>query len=124
MDSDSDFVRGSTALVTGASRGIGAATADALAREGAARVLIHYGGYREGAEKTLASIRGHGADGELLQADLATDAGIREFADHLRSRARRVDVLVNNAGSMLRRSRLAEYTEDLYDRVMSLNVKS
>ncbi|HZU28970.1 MAG TPA: SDR family NAD(P)-dependent oxidoreductase [Bryobacteraceae bacterium] len=124
MDSDSDFVRGSTALVTGASRGIGAATADALAREGAARVLIHYGGYREGAEKTLAAVRGHGADGELLQADLETDDGIRAFADHLHARAHRIDVLVNNAGSMLRRAKLAEYTEDLYDRVMNLNVKS
>src|SRR5579884_2142251 len=124
MDNDSDFVRGGTVLVTGASRGIGAAAADALARAGAARVLIHYGSYREGAEKTLAAVRGHGADGDLLEGDLGSAEGIRAFTDHLRAHASRVDVLVNNAGSMLKRARLAEYTEDLYDRVMNLNVKS
>jgi len=124
MDDNTDLIRGRTALVTGASRGIGAAAAAALARAGAARVLIHYGAYHEGAESTLAAVRGHGADGDLLQGDLETADGIREFVAHLRERASRVDALINNAGSLLKRAKLAEYSEDLYDRVMNLNVKS
>jgi Dehydrogenases with different specificities (related to short-chain alcohol dehydrogenases) len=52
---------GKTALVTGASRGIGAATALSLAREGAARVVLHYNGYREGAEQTAAPLKRPGA---------------------------------------------------------------
>lgn len=124
MADPTDLIRGRTALVTGASRGIGAATAAALAHEGAARILIHFGSYREGAQRTLAAVRGHGADGEILQANLETAEGIREFAAQLRDRRDRVDVLINNAGSLLKRAKLAEYSEELYDRVMNLNVKS
>ena len=124
MNEDQDLIRGRTALVTGASRGIGAATADALARAGAARVLVHYGSFRQGAEQTLAAVRGHGADGDLLEGDLGTPDGIRAFVGQLRTHAPRIDLLVNNAGSLVKRAKLAEYTEELYDHVMNLNVKS
>jgi len=124
MNDNADLIRGRTALITGASRGIGAATANALARAGAARVLIHYGSYREGAEQTLAAVRGHGRDGDLLHGDLSTAEGVREFVRHLRAAAPRIDVLVNNAGSLIQRAKLLEMTEDLYDRVMNLNVRS
>ena len=63
-------LNGKTALVTGASRGIGAATAIALARSGASRVVIHYGSYLEGAEQTLELVEGAGAQAELLHGDL------------------------------------------------------
>ncbi len=115
---------GKTALVTGASRGIGAATAIALARAGASRVLIHYSGYREGAEQTLALVRGAGAEAELLNGDLSTDAGIQAFIKELERFDAGIDILVNNAGSLVERARLLEFTPDLYDRVMDLNVKS
>lgn len=112
---------GKTALVTGASRGIGAATAIAFARAGADRVLIHYSGYRQGAEQTLALVQGAGAQAELLHGDLSTDAGIQAFVEDLDAD---IDILVNNAGSLVERARLLEFTPDLYDRVMDLNVKS
>ena len=117
-------LEGKTALVTGASRGIGAATAIALARAGASRVVIHYGGYREGAERTLGMVEEAGAKAELVGGDLGTSEGIRRFIDSLREAAMEVDILVNNAGSLVKRAKLAEYTEDLFDRVMNLNVKS
>jgi 3-oxoacyl-[acyl-carrier protein] reductase len=112
---------GKTALVTGASRGIGAATAIAFARAGAHRVLIHYSGYREGAEQTLALVQGAGAQAELLHGDLSTDAGIQAFVEGIDAD---IDILVNNAGSLVERARLLEFTPELYDRVMDLNVKS
>jgi 3-oxoacyl-[acyl-carrier protein] reductase len=117
-------LKGKTALVTGASRGIGAATAVALARAGASKVVIHYGGYREGAERTLAQVEEAGATADLIGGDLGTWEGIHGFIDGLRAAAPEVDILVNNAGSLVKREKLAEYTEDLFDRVMNLNVKS
>jgi 3-oxoacyl-[acyl-carrier protein] reductase len=120
----SDEFTGKTALVTGASRGIGAATALALARRGVARVLVHYNRSQEGAEGVLAAVRAAGAESELLNADLSTLTGIESLAASLRAPHRAVDLLINNAGSLVRRASLAEYTESLFDEVMNLNVKS
>ncbi len=118
------MAEGKTALVTGASRGIGAATAIALARAGAARVVVHYAGYREGAEQTAALIQGAGAEADILAGDLATAGGIEDFVSELKKTAPEVDILVNNAGSLVRRARLLEASEELFDQVMNLNVKS
>src|SRR5207253_6771242 len=123
-DSLLEELKGKTALVTGASRGIGAATAIALARAGVSRIVIHYGGYREGAEETLALVQGAGTDAEVLGGDLGTPQGIHQFIADLKRTAPEVDILVNNAGSLVKRAKLAEYTEELFDRVMNLNVKS
>lgn len=117
-------LEGKTALVTGASRGIGAATAIALAKNGAARVVIHYGGYREGAERTLSLVEGAGAQADLIGGDLSTEKGMLEFVADLKKTAPEVDILVNNAGSLVKRARLLEYTPELFDEVMNLNVKS
>jgi 3-oxoacyl-[acyl-carrier protein] reductase len=113
-----------TAFITGASRGIGQATAVALARAGVPRFLLQYGSYREGAEETLRQVKDTGADGELLGADLGTEAGIQHLLAAVRPHEADIDILVNNAGSLVGRAKLAESTPELYDRVMNLNVKS
>jgi 3-oxoacyl-[acyl-carrier protein] reductase len=123
-DSLPEHLSGKTALVTGASRGIGAATAIAVARAGASRVLIHYGSYRQGAEETLALVEGAGAAADLIAGDLGTSAGIQAFTVELKQNAPGIDILINNAGSLVQRAKLAEYTEELFDRVMNLNTKS
>jgi 3-oxoacyl-[acyl-carrier protein] reductase len=115
---------GKTALVTGASRGIGAATAVAFAKAGCARVLIHYNSGSDEAERTADAVREAGASVELLQGDLGTTEGIAGFAGRLEPQAASVDFLVNNAGSLVQRAKLTEFPEDLYDRVMNLNAKS
>ena len=115
---------GKTALVTGASRGIGAAAAVALAQAGCARVLIHYGTYEEGAKRTLEAVEQTGAKGVLLQGQLESVEGIDDFLALLAPFARQINYLVSNAGSIVERARLAEFTPELFDRVMNLNVKS
>lgn len=117
-------VKGKTALVTGASRGIGAATAVALANSGAVRVVLHYNGYREGAEETGRQVCAAGATCDLIQADLAQPSGIEQCIGAIRDIAPEVDILVNNAGSLVKRAPLVGYTPELFDRVMNLNVKS
>jgi NAD(P)-dependent dehydrogenase (short-subunit alcohol dehydrogenase family) len=115
---------GKTALVTGASRGIGAATAVALAEAGCARLLLHYGASVHSAGETARQVRARGAEAELLGGDLSTEAGIRGFVELLGSRARLVDILINNAGSLIRRAKLGEMDYELFNRVMDLNAKS
>jgi NAD(P)-dependent dehydrogenase (short-subunit alcohol dehydrogenase family) len=88
---------GRTVLLTGASRGIGAATAGALGAAGAS-VLAHYGSYREGAEKAVSAIPA--ADRLLLQADLAQPGSARALWREAVAWRGRVDVLVVNAATM------------------------
>ena len=115
---------GKTALVTGASRGIGAAAAIALANSGASRLVLHYNSYKPGIESVMASARNAGAEAVAIQADLGTDPGVETFLEGLKATGAGIDILVNNAGSLVKRAKLAEFTPELFDRVMTLNVKS
>ncbi len=117
-------LKGKTALVTGASRGIGAATAIAFANHGASRIILHYNSYKPGIEKVVASVQEAGARTDMIQADLGTDAGIQAFLEGLKATGAAVDILINNAGSLVKRAKLTEFSTELYDRVMTLNVKS
>ncbi len=115
---------GKRALITGASRGIGAATAIALAKNGVARLILHYNGYKQGAEETQAAVRAAGAESEIIEGDLSSSAGIQGFIGKLKSNAPKIDILINNAGHLVKRAKLVEMTEEVYDEVMNLNAKS
>jgi 3-oxoacyl-[acyl-carrier protein] reductase len=115
---------GKSVLVTGASRGIGAATAMAFARYGVRRVVVHYGSYQQGADEVVAAIKELGVESESIQGNLATDEGIRGFVQALHAKGPYFDILINNAGSLVRRAMLAEFTHEIYDEVMNLNTKS
>lgn len=116
--------QGKTALVTGASRGIGAATAIALAQAGCARILVHYASGTEGARATAKAVEAAGAEAVLLHGELATEAGIAAFVETLKPYDGSIDFLINNAGSLLKRAKLAEMDLATYNRVMDLNAKS
>lgn len=115
---------GKTALVTGASRGIGRATAIALAKAGANRLIIHYNTHKSGIDETAEAIRQTGATAELIQGDLSTEAGIEKFCLTLVRADAAIDILINNAGSLVKRAKLVESTPELFDEIFTLNVKS
>ena len=88
---------GKVAVVTGASKGIGAGIAKGFAAEGAA-VVVNYCATREGAERVVREIEADGGTATAIRADLAKEADIRAMFDHTVNQFGRVDILVNNAG--------------------------
>jgi 3-oxoacyl-[acyl-carrier protein] reductase len=112
-----------TALVTGASRGIGRATALALAIEGI-RVLAHYGNSAPEAKSLADEIRASGGKAETLQADLGTPEGPFELARQARAAVGdRLDVLVSNAG-ISKAAAIEDHTIEDFDRLFATNVRS
>ena len=111
------------ALVTGASLGIGAATAVELARQGA-RVAVHYRSSREQAEAVAARIRELGSEAELFQADVSVAAEARALGPAVLERFGRIDTLVNNAGSLVERRLFQEIDDEFWRQVFDVNVSS
>lgn len=109
--------------VTGGSTGIGRAACVAFASEGCS-VVVHYNKSREEAETTAERVRVAGGEALLVQGDVAVAAELRRMADEIENRYSRLDVLINNAGSLVARAALEEMEEDLWDRVMDVNLKS
>jgi 3-oxoacyl-[acyl-carrier protein] reductase len=111
-----------TALVTGASRGIGQATALALARAGA-HVLVHYGRSRPEAESLVVEIRRKGGNADPISADLGTPDGASLLAKQVRSIVGdRLDMVVLNAG-ISKAARIADYTVEDFDSLFATNVR-
>ena len=116
-------LRNKTALVTGASRGIGRATAVALAEAGA-HVLAHYGRSVQEAESLVAAIQTKGGRADAISADLGTPKGAALLAEHVRSIVGdRLDVLVSNAG-ISKAAPIADYTVEDFDNLFATNVRS
>ena len=111
------------ALVTGASSGIGAATAAVLAGYGA-RVAVGYHGNREGAEGTVRQITDSGGRAVAIPADLRHVENIQRLVQQTEAALGPIDILVNNAGSLVKRFPIRELTEAGWDDVLTLNLKS
>ena len=114
---------GKVALVTGAGSGIGKATAIALAEAGAA-VAINYHRNEAGAESAKQQILAAGGRAITIQADVTKSADVRAMVEKTVAEFGPVDILVNNAGSLVERLRLLELTEEKWDAVIDLNLKS
>jgi 3-oxoacyl-[acyl-carrier protein] reductase len=116
-------LKGQVALVTGASSGIGRATAEAMAREGA-WVGVNYCKNQAGAEQAAETIRKAGSQALVIRADVTRAAQVAAMVEAVGNEWGRIDILVNNAGDLLARHTLADMTEDYWDQIMALNLKS
>jgi 3-oxoacyl-[acyl-carrier protein] reductase len=111
----------SVAVVTGASRGIGAAIAERLAKDGYA-VVVNYAGNRQEADQVVERIAAAGGEAIALQADVSDPAAVQRLFEAVESRFGGVDVLVNNAGIM-KLAPLADSDDALFDSQIATNLK-
>ncbi|MCQ8242452.1 SDR family oxidoreductase [Rhizosaccharibacter radicis] len=109
-----------TAIVTGASGGIGAAISQRLAADGFA-VAVHYSSSRDAADRLVAAIAANGGHAAAIPADLAAHDGARILFDQTEQRLGPVDVLVNNAG-LNDLAPVAESTDEMFDRQVAVNL--
>ncbi len=117
-------VEGKSAIVTGGGTGVGRATALQLARLGCS-VLVNYSRSERDAEKTAAEAAALGVKAIACRADVADDAAVRAMTDTALKEFRRLDVLVNNAGTttFVNHADLEKVTEEDWDRILAVNVK-
>src|SRR3989449_980847 len=120
MSTNSNKLAGKVALVTGASKGIGAAIAKNLAAEGAA-VVVNYASSKTGADKVVAEITSAGGKAVAVQGDVAKRAGIERLFAETKKAFGRLDILVNNAG-IYEFSPLESITEEQFHKHFDLNV--
>ncbi|HEY5704667.1 MAG TPA: SDR family NAD(P)-dependent oxidoreductase [Terrimicrobiaceae bacterium] len=111
---------GKVAIVTGASKGIGAGIAKRLAADGAS-VVVNYASSREGADRVVAEIETGGGRALAIQANLAKKSDIERLFDETTKAFGRVDILVNNAG-VYEFLPLEEVTEEHFHRQFDVNV--
>src|SRR5439155_12733429 len=120
MSTTAKKLRGKVAIVTGASKGIGASIAKQLADEGAA-VVVNYASSKEGADRVVAEIKGKDGKAVAVQADVAKPAEVKRLFAEAHKAFGRLDVLVNNAG-IYEFAPLEAVTEEHFHRQFNLNV--
>src|SRR5580692_7325108 len=116
-----DTLKGKVALVTGASRGIGRAIAERLARGGAA-VVVNYSSNAREAQKVVAEIKAAGGNALAIQADVGRVTEIIRLFDETIAHFGKLDILVNNAGIMFNKP-VSTTTEEEFDQIFAINVK-
>lgn len=111
------------AWVTGSSKGIGRAISIGLAEQGC-DVAVHYNKSEDEAQEVAEQVKTHGRRAFLVGGDVTSSEDVQRMVQQIEGHYGRIDILVNNAGSMVQRAKLAEMTEDLWDCVMDVNLKS
>ncbi|MCS7260459.1 MAG: glucose 1-dehydrogenase [Anaerolineae bacterium] len=114
---------GQVVLVTGASTGIGAAVAKAFGASGA-QVIVHYNNSAAAARSVADAIASVNGSATLVQADVTKPNDIQRLVDTVLEKFARIDVLVNNAGGLVERNPVDTIPDEIYERIMNLNVRS
>jgi 3-oxoacyl-[acyl-carrier protein] reductase len=115
-------LKGKAVLITGASTGIGAAAAQAFGRNGA-RVAVNFNASVDEAEAVANAIRASGGEALLVRGDVTRAEAAAEIVQQTVQAFGRLDVLVNNAGALIKRTRVEDYSDEYLDAVLELNVK-
>jgi NAD(P)-dependent dehydrogenase (short-subunit alcohol dehydrogenase family) len=118
-------LKGTVAIVTGGGTGIGRAICLALARAGAAAVVVNYARSAEAAAATVAELQAAGAEAVAVRADVTEEAAVAEMVSGAVDRWGRLDVLVNNAGAtrFIPFTDLDAATDEVWDELIGINVK-
>lgn len=114
---------GKVALVTGASLGIGAAVARAFGAQGM-KVAVHYNRSAGPAQEVASAIEAAGGEAMLVAADVRDCDAIRSCMAQVKQKFGRIDVLVNNAGSLIKRAPFEEQSDGFFDDVLHVNARS
>jgi 3-oxoacyl-[acyl-carrier protein] reductase len=117
---NSGKLKGKVAIITGASKGIGAGIAKAYANEGAS-VVVNYASSREGADKTVQDITSKGGKAIAVQGNVENAADVKRLFEETVKAFGKVDILVNNAG-VYAFSGISDITEESFHRMFNINV--
>ena len=115
-------LKGKAVLVTGGSTGIGAAAARAFARQGA-RTMIHYNASEAAAAALVAEIKKAGGEAHMIGGDVTDLVNVSRIVSDTAAKLGRIDILVNNVGSLVKRTPVAEYSPELLDQILNVNVR-
>lgn len=110
-------------LITGSSTGIGAAAAVAFGNLGA-RVAVHYNSSQDAADEVFQAVKATGAQAVLLQGDVVDSIQCKKLVAEAVKAFGRIDILINNAGALVQRVPIEDITDELFDKVVYLNVRS
>jgi 3-oxoacyl-[acyl-carrier protein] reductase len=113
---------GKAVLITGASTGIGAAAARAFGRN-RAKVAVNFNASRDAAEAVVADIKAAGGEAILAHGDVTAPETAQRLVEQTVAAFGSLDVLVNNAGALVKRTPVADYSDDFVDAVLDLNVR-
>jgi 3-oxoacyl-[acyl-carrier protein] reductase len=116
-------LKGRRALITGAARGIGRAIAEALSAAGA-DVFIHYNKSEAQAKEVVAALEKQGRRAYMGGGDLTDSHQVKSLFEKVQSQWDGLDILVNNTGDLVKRTKIADFTDDLLDYVVKLNFHS
>ncbi|MTH55458.1 SDR family oxidoreductase [Bacillus mangrovi] len=109
------------AVITGAATGIGKATAEVFAREGARVICADL--KEDEMKKTVEQIKQNGGEAEAVELDVSSQDRVMEFADHLKEKYGKIDILFNNAGVDEQGGKVHEYPVELFDRIIAVDLR-
>ena len=116
-------IKDKVVLVTGSSTGIGAAVAKAFGANGAS-VVVHYNTSKSEADAVAAAIEGSGGNAVVMQGDVTDSAVCARLVNDTVHQFGRIDVLINNAGGLIKRIPIDEISDDMFSKMVQLNMRS